>query len=229
MSLDWSSGAHASVNTSIGTLAGVGTGDYTLVALVKPSTVSAGAAVALQVSSSNDLQIIWDSGKFFGGVDFSGFGAVVAGDWQIIGQSKASGSNVYRWHYWDYTLAGSKTHANGSGAHNNPGSITKVLLGDGDNRNGGQIAVNAAFKRVLSDGEFDSLCTNALSDWAALAPDALWPLNVAGPTSVVDVTGHGANESSVTGTITGGAADPPGFNYSLSTFAKGQLFMPFFS
>lgn len=217
MSLDWSSGAHASVNTSIGTLAAVGTGSYTLVALVNPAVTAGGAAIGMKVSTGFDVQIIWDTGKFFGGGDFSaGFGTVVAGDWQVIGQSKTSGSNVYRWHYWDYTLAGAKSHADGTGTHANPGAITSVLLGDGDNRNGGQIAAVAVWKRVLSDSEFNSLCTTNLSDWNALAPDALWALNVASPTLVLDATGNGANESSVTGTITGGAADPPGFNYTLT-------------
>lgn len=212
----WTGFTHDYIETAIGTLAGVGSGAYTLVALMKPNGTAFGAAGSLLHSGVIARQIIFDTGKWYGAGDFSGFGTVVSGDWQLIGQSKAAGSNVYRWHYWDYTTGGAITHADGTGTHADPGAADDVRLGDGDNKGKQTIAALAAWKRVLSDAEFESICTTALADWLALSPDALWPLNQASASDPVsDATGNGADQVAVVGTI-GTDTDPPGFNYTLT-------------
>jgi hypothetical protein len=213
MSLSWPAVVGTAINLNVATLGPVGTGDYTIVVLTKPNANH--GHVGLTVTTGFPIQQLNDSGIWFGGGDFSGFGTSNNTDWHVIGHSKVSGANAYRWHYWNYSLGGAKTHAAGSGTHANPGTITAIQIGNCDNRGNGLIAVVAIWKRVLSDGEFDSLCTTHLSDWAALAPDALLPLNVAAA-SVVDVTGHGNDAASVTGTISAGA-DPPSFDYALGT------------
>lgn len=218
-SLSWPSVGGTAINTSIGTLAGVGTGAYTIVALTNPQAAD-GGIISFKVTSSFDIEIIGDTSAWFGANDFtSGYtGHYTVGDWQIIGQSKAAGTNVYRWHWWNYTTNSAKDHADGTGTHANPGAITAVAIGDADVRGRGFIAAIAVWKRVLSDAEFNSLCTTNLSDWMAVsggAPDAIWALNVAAA-SVVDGTGNGANESSVSGTISLTGTDPPSFNYSLA-------------
>lgn len=218
MSLSWPAVNGTQINMTVATIGAIGTGDYTVIALVQPNGLTVGAYWGAQVSSSFNLDCILDAGTLFGGGDFSGLPSTMNGtDWQLVGQSKASGSNVYRWHYWNYTTNSAKTHTNGSGTHANPGTITAFNIGQGDNRGNGLIAVVGVWKRVLSDAEIDSLCTSSLADWASLAPDALWPLNVAAA-SVVDVTGNGNNAASVSGTISAGA-DPPGFSYSLAAAA----------
>lgn len=212
----WSGITKDYIETAIGTTGGAGSGAYTLVVLIKPTATDFGAGVSLLRTGTVARQIILNAGAWYGAGDFTGFGTVVAGDWQVVGQSKAAGSNVYRWHYWDYTTAGAKTHANGTGTHGDPGAVDDVRLGDGDNKGKQTLAVVAVWTRVLGDLEFESLCTSNLSDWAALSPAALWPLNQpTGTTPVSDVTGHGADQVALVGTIAT-AADPPGFNYSLA-------------
>lgn len=218
-SLSWPAVVGTAINLNVATLGAIGTGDYTLVGLTKPGATSGHAVVGLQVSSSFSLQIIVDTGVWYGVGDFSGFGTATT-DWQIIGQSKASGSNVYRWHYYNYTLGGSTTHADGTGTHANPGTITAIQIGNGDNRGNGLIAFVAMWKRVLSDAEFDGACTSNLSSWFALSPDAILACNVAAA-SVVDGTGNGNGAASVTGTISLTGADPPGYNYALSSTVTG--------
>lgn len=219
-SLSWPSVGGTAINTSMGTLAGVGSGAYTIVALTNPQFAD-GGLIAFKVTSSPDIEIIGDTSAWFGANDFtSGYtGHYTVGDWQIIGQSKANGTNVYRWHWWNYTTNSAKDHADGTGTHANPGAITAITIGDADVRGRGFIAAIAVWKRVLSDAEFNSLCTTNLSDWMAVsggAPDAIWALNVAAA-SVVDGTGNGANESSVSGTISLTGTDPPSFNYALTS------------
>jgi hypothetical protein len=213
MSLSWSAVVGTAINMTVNTLGAVGTGDFTVVVLTKPAGNH--GHVGFTVTTGHPYQQLNDSNIWFGGGDFSGFGTSNNTDWHVIGHSKISGANTYRWHYWNYSAGGAKTHAAGTGTHANPGTITAIKIGDCDNRGNGLIAVVAVWKRQLSDAEFDSLCTTHLSDWNALAPDALWPLNVAAA-SVVDVTGHGNNAASVTGTISAGA-DPPSFDYSLGS------------
>jgi hypothetical protein len=125
---------------------------------------------------------------------------------------------VYRWHYYNYSAGGAKTHANGTGTHANPGAITAITIGNADNRGNGLIAVAALWTRQIADAEFDALCTNKLVDWNAQSPTALLPCNVAAA-SLADVTGHGHDVSSVTGTISLTGADPSGatgaFDFSL--------------
>jgi len=211
--LSWPAVVGTAINITVNTLGAVGTGDFTIVVLTKPNGNH--GHIGMTVTTGHPIQQLNDSNVWFGGGDFSGFGTSNNTDWHVIGHSKTSGSNVYRWHYWNYSAGGAKTHSNGTGTHANPGTITAIKIGDCDNRGNGLIAVVAVWKRVLSDAEFDSLCTTHLSDWNALSPDALWPLNVAAA-SVVDATGHGNNAASVTGTISLTGSDPPSFDFSLS-------------
>jgi hypothetical protein len=214
-SLSWPAVVGTAINITVNTLGGMGTGAFTVVVLTKPGGNH--GHIGAKVASAFDIQQLNDSNIWFGGADFSGFGTANNADWHVIGHSKASGTNVYRWHYWNYSAGGAKTHSNGSGTHANPGTITAITIGDCDNRGNGLIAAIAIWKRVLSDAEFDSLCTTNLADWKNVsggAPDAIWALNVAAA-SVVDGSGNGNSASSVTGTISLTGADPPSFNYSL--------------
>lgn len=216
MSLSWPAAPGTAINITVNTLGDLGNGAFTVLVLTKPAGNH--GHFGAKVSSSFNIQQLNDSNIFFGAGDFSGFGTSNSTDWHLVGHSKASGSNVYRWHYWNYSAGGAKTHTDGTGTHANPGTITAIQIGNSDNRGNGLIAVVAVWKRVLSDAEFDSLCTTNLSDWMAVSggePDGLWALNVAAA-SVVDGTGNGNNASSVDGTITAGA-DPPGFDYDLVT------------
>lgn len=186
--------------------------EFSIIGLMKPTSSSRGAVATMRDGDGSNLaQIIMDSGFWFGGGDFSGFNTAppTANTWQIIGVTKAAGSSVYRWHWWNYDTPGAKTHANGSGAHADPGAIAALRLGDGDNESHGLIAVVGVWTRAISDGEFDALCTAALADWAALSPDRLYADDFA-----TDLAG-GSGSTTVTGTVNAGA-DPAGYSYSLT-------------
>lgn len=199
----------ATVGTGLSTLA-----DYSIVGLLNPATANRGAVMSLLSGSTNRAQIIIDgvTGTWFGANDFSGYSAnpPVVGHWTVIGLTKAAGSAVFRWHFWDYTLAGTPAHADGSGTHPDPGAIDGVRLGDGDNGARGDIAVLAVWKRAISDGEFNSLATTALTAWAGLSPEALWADDL-----MADLTGHGHDVFATVGSV-GIGSNPPGFNYSLT-------------
>ncbi|HSX43487.1 MAG TPA: hypothetical protein VLF59_05375 [Candidatus Saccharimonadales bacterium] len=228
MSLSWDGTGHAYVNCSAGTLGAAGTGDYTMVVLMRPTDTSNGGPLSLwsgSVTGTEVRQIMGDTGKWFGENDFSsGFGGWTTNTWYMLGQSKVAGTNDYRWHLWAYASDGSgtKTHTTGTSAAGDGSAIAAVRLGDTNLRyNYGEVAVAAVWKRVLSDADFVSLCTNTASSFMSLgtgAPDALWLCNVASPASIVDATGNGANAASVSGSaVTGSGVDPPSYSYTLSS------------
>jgi hypothetical protein len=231
MSLAWDGSGHQYVACSVGTLGAAGTADYTLVSLIYtgndglylgPLSLWSGSVTGVE-----ERTMFADGGPWFGNGDFSaGFGTSPGGTWLLIAQSKAAGTNVYRWHEWTYASDGSgtKTHTNGTGTHGDGSTIAAVRLGDTVTRYmnvSSGIALSAVWKRVLSDADFVALCGNTAAAFMNLstgAPDALWLCNVASPSSIVDSTGNGANATSVVGSgITGSAADPPSFDYSLSS------------
>jgi len=220
------------IGTAAGTLGAAGTGDYTMIGLHRPSYPNTCIASLRSgsLTGTNERDIIGDfqtatTTSWFGVNDFSaGFGPYNINTWYLVGQSKAAGSNVFRWHIWPYAADGSgtKTHADGTGAHGDGSTIAGVQIGNGDHYAQGEMALVAVWKRVLSDADFNSLCGNTASAFMNLstgAPDALWLMNVSDPSTVVDATGNGANATTVvasSGTITGNGTDPPSFNYSLS-------------
>lgn len=212
------------ISMTAGGAGAVGTGDYTMVALVQP----AGNCGVMSAYASTTLtrEILIDSGAVFGLGDFSsGWPTVTPGNWYVMGQSKAAGSNTYRHHLWQYASDGSGTMSHGvstgSGTHGDGSTITELRVGSNDNRANGLIAVVAYWDRVLSDAELDSLKSPNLSAWTAVsggAPKALISLqNWNGTTGAADVVGT-STFSGVTGTVNVGA-DPPSFNYSLAAAA----------
>src|SRR6185369_13541407 len=164
------SGTNA-VNFTAGTAGAVGSGAYTMAALVQPAAGnnSAGFITAL-ASSTVTRDLFEDVNKLFGVNDFSaGFGSITQGSWYLVAQTKASGSNTYRHHLWAYASDGSGTMSHGvstSSANQGDGSTTTVLrLGSASVKANGLIAVGAWWARVLSDAELDSMKSNLLTAW----------------------------------------------------------------
>lgn len=230
--VDQSLGIHQYVGCSAGTLGTMGTGDYTIVTLATMYSIGSGTTANTGFASfysgsltgTLEREVLTDTGKFFGASDFTGFGSYTNNVWYLIGQSKHAGSNLYHWYTWPYAADGSGTKTHGdeaSGTHGDGSAIAGVRLGDSDNRGNGYIALVAAWKRVLSDADFDALCgstAQAFMNLSTGAPDALWLCNVSNPASIVDSTGNGANATTVSGGgITGSQPDPPSFNYNITT------------
>lgn len=198
----------ATVGTGLATVA-----DYTIAGLINPASAARGAVMSLLSGATVKAQIIIDDvTSWYGASDFSGYSAnpPVAGHWIVIGVSKAAGSSVYRWHFWDYTLAAATAHANGSGAHADPGAIDGVRLGDGDNGGRGDIAVLAVWQRAISDAEFDALASTSLTAWDGLSPEALWADDL-----MTDLSGNGHDVTATVGTV-GIGTNPPGFDFTLT-------------
>ena len=227
MSVSFDGSAHQYVALSAGTLGAVGTGAYTIVLLFRPTNTPDEGPITMysgSITGTEERLILGDSGHWFGASDFTaGFSTWSVNTWYLLGQSKAAGSNPYRWHYWTYAADGSgtKTHADSATSHVDGSTVAAIRLGDENAKKyWGEIALAAVWKRALSDADFNALCGSTAKAFMTLgtgAPDALWLCNVSNPASIVDATGHGANATGVVGTgITAGGADPHSFNYDLS-------------
>lgn len=110
------------------------------------------------------------------------------------------------------------------------GSIRFTYPGEPDNLDG-TIAVRAAWANTLawSAGAAGDTALEAaglessLLSWVAAAPSALWSFNQeAVTTPVVDLTGGGANQTAITGTSVITTDDPPGFDFSLPRWRRGD-------
>lgn len=221
MSGSWDNSTNQSINMTVGGVAAAGTGDYTVVVFVQTAGSGNSSWVSCMVSAVIGIDILADTGVWFGANDFSsGFGTAAASTWYMAGQSKVSGSNTYRQYLCSFgangSSIGSPSHgvATGAGTHANPGTLTALHLGDGADKGNGLVAFVAIWKRVISDVEFDGLCTHNLSDVAALLPDALITLNNwNGSTGATDVVGT-CTQSSITGAVQVGA-NPTGYSFAL--------------
>jgi hypothetical protein len=224
VSLSFDNSAHQYVGCSAGTIGPTGSGNYTIVTLARPQSGNDGVVSLLSGSLTGTIEreIIVDTGAWYGANDFtSGFGSSTINTWYLTGQSKATGSNPYRWHTWPYAANGSgtKTHGNATSNFNDGSAIAGIRIGDGDDKGFGEVALVAIWKRVLSDADFNALCggtAQAFIDLSTGAPDALLLCNVATPGAVVDSTGNGANATTVVGSGITIGADPPSFDFSLS-------------
>jgi hypothetical protein len=146
------------------------------------------------------------------------------GVWYLTGITKPSGTAPVRGHQIDLTTPGTWSHTNFGNlndASNGPIASFEVgNLGGGDKLDG-KLAAVGLWNSVLTDNQIESL-TARLSDWLALSPVALWAFNQTDvATAVTDLTGGGANQSSINGTNVS-ADEPPGWSYALNTPQPGR-------
>ena len=155
-----------------------------------------------------------------------GFGAtttitcVNADGWVLLVASRASGATgnarFYKYQYSNATPT-FETVTGFTSAGSAPGASSTVEVGGrwgstGTDWFGGDIACAAVWNRQLSDVEMANLA-HTLQAWHASGPAALWLLDQGATTQkVIDLTGGGANESSLTGTSVSSNSAP--FAYS---------------
>lgn len=226
MSGDFNIAADASINMTAGSAGAVGSGAYTLAVLFRPTTGNNNSGIMwCDAAGAHQRSFFEDSLALFGLNDFSsGFGTLTQGNWYVAAQSKAAGSNLYRMHLWPYASDGSGTMTHGTesgGANQGDGStIDAIRIGIAEDRGNSLIAVVGLWTSVLSDGSLDTLKSANLTAWSALAPAELISLeNWNGSTGCTAVVGT-SSQSSITGTV-GTGANPPSFNFSLSSAASG--------
>ncbi|MEV8636873.1 hypothetical protein AB0395_35045 [Streptosporangium sp. NPDC051023] len=174
---------------------------------------SAGAVTwALELDAAGVMQGGNDSGASNGPT------VSVADGWCIIAYGKASGTVAPRYH--KYVLStGVWTHSSGASTLANgtttPGASGGWRFGQWQTVDfaAGTMAAAAAWTgRTLSDVEVETLA-GGLTAWLSLAPGGMWVFDQHATTqAVVDLTGNGANQTTVTGT-TVSLDGVPGFSH----------------
>lgn len=130
---------------------------------------------------------------------------VNANNWVLIAMGKPTGTAAVRCHKYVYdTNTWTHENSNGTGGNNTaPGASSTMRFGEwegGDDFNGDIAAAGVWIGRSLADLEVEQLAFS-LQGWISTAPDALWLFDQQATTqNVVDLTGNGANQSSLGGT-----------------------------
>lgn len=136
--------------------------------------------------------------------------------WHCTFITKATGTATPRHHNYPYST-GVWTHTNFGGTTSNSAlTIGEIRIGTFDSATQGlrgDIEIMGAWKREISDGEINAATfPTRYQSWTGAAPDALWPFNQGSVgTPVTDVTGNGANQTSVSGTSV--VSGPAEFTY----------------
>lgn len=215
--------ADAAILMSAGGAGAAGTGAHSLAALWLTEANSNGSLASLYASSTQVRQLLSDGGELFGSGDFSNgypLNSVLGSTWYVAVITKPAGSAHYRCHLWPYASNGSGVfdHGEASNAanHGDGSSITQIRIGQGDTRGNGSIAVVGVWNTELSDAQINTLRSGNLSAWSALSPAELISLqNWDGTNGATAVVGTSA-KTGITGTV-GVGANPPGFNFALTT------------
>lgn len=209
------------IGCSIGALSGWDGGPATIAVWVKPASTKDQGVINGWAFSQNSAEwhvYLGGDGRFYTGLSDSGYaGPYLTGEWFLLVMTKGNGSATPRWHIYRPATT-SWTHANSSStAGDGATNSTTVDIGRawGDFY-GGLIAVAATWKsNVGNDAAIEALgLETSLAGWEAASPDALWPLNQESTaTPVEDITGGGADQTSITGTTVVTTDDPPGFSF----------------
>lgn len=199
------------IETAIGSLVGINMAPLTLVAIVRrnangawhaPISIETSAnssRVSMEFSDTNTIQLIFGSSNKDTTVPISS-----ADGWVLAAVSKAGGSSVPRGHKYVYST---KTWTHTDAAAASGGDSTdltggKVKFGQWQNTDvlNGDMAVAIAYKRVLTDAEVEML-PHSLPAILWTAPSGLWLFDQAATTTnIIDLTGNGANQTTLTGT-----------------------------
>lgn len=191
-------------NIAFGTMAAIvnPTSDGTSRSVFSLGTSAGTGRMEMALNASND--ILWGVGG--GGTsDASGTDILAADGWALMCARKATGTVAPRMTRY---LFGTNafTHVDGSssvGDSSLPGTDGQVRIGslpDPFQWFPGQILLAGLWDYRMTDAEVETLI-RGLGAWQVLRPRGLWRLNQAAiATPVRDLTGRGANQSSITGT-----------------------------
>ncbi|MFF0860891.1 hypothetical protein ACFYUV_03960 [Nonomuraea sp. NPDC003560] len=138
----------------------------------------------------------------------STFTVTTSDGWVLVAATKAVGTTTPRMHKYVYST-NTWTHENGSASFADSGpAITTWFMGS---QSDCDLAAVAAWDRVLSDSEIESLA-HSLMSWPVTAPQGMWVLDQADTTQTVpDWTGRGGQQSSITGTAVATSSAPIGY------------------
>jgi hypothetical protein len=209
---------------SVGSCGPLGTGSYSMLWLYRIDLFAGvGGLGTLRRLGAYAREALVTSNKLFGQGDFSsGFpnSALPEATWLWAVQSKAAGAAHYTWAYGLYPIVDPNTdiifgESVGAANHTDPGLGDEVWIGGAEVSGARDIALQAFFTPQLSQTEIKTALTTAIADIMALNPVGCWPLNQAATTDpVIDVTAHGADQTSLVGTTV--SANPPGYDFNLT-------------
>jgi hypothetical protein len=208
-----------------GTLGGVGSGAFSALWLVKPGNINffnswdigtAAHALGLQAGQLNDTTTA-QLNNDFGTISWSGL-TLDTTNWQLIGMSKAAGAVTGRFHR--AVLGSGYTHTVSAGTNSGPaGSAAAIVVGcsaAGTLFQQMKLAAMAFWNTNLTDANFDSIASST-AQIQALSPSILWEFTQASvATAVTDLTGGGADQSSIVET-TVVTTDDPAWTFSTTT------------
>jgi hypothetical protein len=222
---------------SIGTGGLAATTYGTFAAMFKVTDTAALRALFCFLNSSGSF--IWmpmavdssDRIMYHGNSDRPLAAAIPQGVWLSMWVRKATGTATPRFSYWNHsTLAW--THGDGNGTTGDGAAPTGGFINTATNsfateRFDGRIAVTAAWANTVvwsADTTGDAAIEAAfpfdgvgvtLQDWVDESPTGLWPWNPTVAAGIVDITGGGADQSTIAGTAQITDDDPPGFSFDL--------------
>lgn len=219
------------IDFSPGTLTTLDGGPITVAWIWKPAALHNGGILWANGAGQVALINPFNDGRIY--VSFNGFTATETytggTDWFMLAITKANGSAVVRGHTFAYT-GGTWTHTDyGSINDSANGPVSLLRVGRNDTTNEylhASVAVMGIWLSVLPDLTLEGM-TASLGSWISQSPDALWAFNQTSvATPVPDTTGHGADQSAITGTSVD-ADEPPGWSYSVdgaaSLAAEGSM------
>lgn len=202
-----------------GALSGMDGGPITIASiLILDGTSPGGAIVYCGGGDVSGVSLdVFEGSYFLASQEPALASASTSDGWHLVAGTKAAGTQTPRFHKYVYSTD-AWTHADAGGTM---GDGTTVAGGDtlqigrwgtGSGRFNGSIAVIGVWDRVLADAEIELLAFS-LQAWYASAPKAAWLLDQdTATTSIVDLTGGGANVTGGTGTSVA-ASSLPAFTY----------------
>lgn len=141
----------------------------------------------------------------------SAFTILASQGWQLVAITKASGTVAPRLHQYIYGTNAWTHEDSASTLANSSAPGTSAYMGStaaGGSYWDGDIAAAGVWDVVLTDAQIEALAYG-LMPWYAVQPKGLWLLDQDTTSQKVpDLTGGGANESSLTGTTVGTSAVP---------------------
>jgi hypothetical protein len=208
----------------------IANGGYSVVMLIKPATITNGQTFLALRSSGQLVGSLSDagtgggsSGKLETDTEVDGVTApcgVTAGDWQILGYTKAAGTSAVRFHR--YLLGGGWTHANSGGTLPDAAGVVDQVIVAASNANnaagahGCRVAV-AALLPALADADVEAIASLATSQFVAdLGAYDVWEFDQADVgTTVADKAGS-SNQQTIVGTSVVTGDDPPGWTFGIT-------------
>lgn len=199
---------------SIGPGAATGTKAHTIVMLLRRNAGNASAVQGMD-SATRRWSLLFDTGKPFGSGDFGAGGPLVSQDtWYVVAETKASGSQPYRYHVVQLGVGAWTHQSSTSNVANGQAGLTSIDFGLSETTGGNvDLAAFAEYGTVLSDAAIEALGFTAMDDWLAASPRVAVQFNQATTADpVTDLTGGSANQTAIVGTSV--VADPAGWSYA---------------